>query len=672
MDKPAADETIHYYTGHEITYLLPENALYTVTGHKQTEVGTYTVTVTLKPYTGLSWSDGTTDPATYTFTISEMSDEAAAQLAAAFAARLEALGDAPVFPLCKPEVDGLAADYEVLHDKVKALLADAKATLDTLKTVSDKYVELEVVFDSVKLQTKLNGYETYYLVIYNPNDTEGQFVVQDGHSWANVVVGKAAPQAWSQFILPYASAVQGDNYMVYNGANVGLTSGGWQARVYGYVDADATAASVGKVVDAVEALSVGSLTTADEAAVIVARDLYNALSDYAKTQVPTATVDRLTTAEAEMVTVKNRAAADAVTALVDALTDESSAEDVVAAKAAYDALTDAQKAFVTEETVSKLNAQVARVEEAVITAKAAAFKAKADALGETPTFPLCKPEVDSLVAEYETLDEKVKARLADTKATLDALKATADKYTKLTVTFGSDRIMTALPGYETYYLVIHSPTDNVEFYYAGVVSNWDAVGKTTLKFGYNQVEYDIRFAKAGNAYVYGGGKTINFNDKTGEWKDWTCVVYGYKADSSDTPTVRVALSVGGTTDDPTYGKVLTTNVATGGYLENWGSMTAAQLEALAAYEDVHFYIYNPNDFDVTFFFQSNDDPAWSSHDSTVCKAREWTKISLSEVFDLPEGATLVYVDVGIKDANNVLIEGFVFEGWMITDFYGTK
>ncbi|MDD7225445.1 MAG: hypothetical protein PUH48_05045, partial [Prevotella sp.] len=109
--------------------------------------------------------------------------------------------------------------------------------------------------------------------------------------------------------------------------------------------------------------------------------------------------------------------------------------------------------------------------------KAAAFKAKADALGETPTFPLCKPEVDSLVAEYETLDEKVKARLADTKATLDALKATADKYTKLTVTFGSDRIMTALPGYETYYLVIHSPTDNVEFYYAGVVSNWYAVGK---------------------------------------------------------------------------------------------------------------------------------------------------------------------------------------------------
>lgn len=383
MDKPAADETIHYYTGHEITYLLPENALYTVTGHKQTEVGTYTVTVTLKPYTGLSWSDGTTDPATYTFTISEISDEAAAELAAAFAARLEALGDAPVFPLCKPEVDGLAADYEVLHDKVKALLADAKATLD-------------------------------------------------------------------------------------------------------------------------------------------------------------------------------------------------------------------------------------------------------------------------------------------------ALKATADKYTKLTVTFDSDRIATALSGYDAYYLVIYNPTDaDMSFYYAGNV-DWSGAGHTTLKPGYNQVDYDIRFAEAGNAYVYGGGKTINFNDKTGEWKDWTCVVYGYKADSSDTPTVRVALSVGGTTDDPTYGKVLITNVTAGNSLESFKSLNAEQLKALSAYEDVHFYIYNPNDFDVTFFFQSNDDPAWSSHDSTVCKAREWTKISLSEVFDLPEGATLVYVDVGIKDANNVLIEGFVFEGWMITDFYGTK
>ena len=334
VDKPAADETTHYYTGHEITYLLPDSVFYTITGNRQTEVGTYTVTVTLKPYTGLSWSGGTTDPVTYTFVISEMSDEAAAQLAAAFAARLEALGDAPVFPLCKPEVDSLAADYEVLHDKVKALLADAKTALDALKTVSDKYVELEVVFDSVKLQTKLSGYETYYLVIYNPNDTEGQFVVQDGRSWANVVVGKAAPQAWSQFVLPYASAVQGDNYMVYNGANVGLTSGGWQARVYGYVDADAVAASVEHFVIAVNALSVGSLTTADEAAVIAARDLYNALSEYAKTQVPAATVDRLTAAEAEMVTVKNRAAADAVTALVDALTDESTAEDVIAAKTA--------------------------------------------------------------------------------------------------------------------------------------------------------------------------------------------------------------------------------------------------------------------------------------------------------------------------------------------------
>ena len=365
-----------------------------------------------------------------------------------------------------------------------------------------------------------------------------------------------------------------------------------------------------------------------------------------------------------MVTVKNRAAADAVTALVDALTDESSAEDVIAAKSAYDALTDAQKPYVTEETVNKLNAQVTRVEEAVITAKAAEFKAKVDALGETPTFPLCKPEVESLVAEYETLDEKVKARLADTKSTLDTYAAVAARYELLTATFRSDSIASTFSGYDSYFLVIYNPTDaDVSFYYAGDASGWAAVGATTLKPGYNQIAYDIRFAQQGNAYVYGDKKSIDFTGASEAWTGWVCKVYGYTADSSETPTVRVALSVGGTTDDPTYGKVLI-NDTSAGYMSNWGYMTAAQFEALSAYEDVHFYVYNPSDVDVYFFFQ--DDKNWAGLDRTLCKAGEWTKITLSQVLNLPEGANGAYVDVEKGT------EGIVFEGWMITDFYGTK
>ena len=140
-------------------------------------------------------------------------------------------------------------------------------------------------------------------------------------------------------------------------------------------------------------------------------------------------------------------------------------------------------------------------------------------------------------------------------------------------------------------------------------------------------------------------------------------MYGYTADSSDTPTVRVALSVGGKTDDPTYGKVLI-NDTSEGYMSNWGYMTAAQFEALSAYEDVHFYVYNPSDVDVYFFFQ--DDKNWAGLDRTLCKAGEWTKITLSQVLNLPEGANGAYVDVEKGT------EGIVFAGWMITDFYGTK
>ena len=527
--------------------------------------------------------------------------------------------------------------------------------------------EANVQCASDKIVTKLKAHECYFLAVWNPNEEEGDFRVDNGEgTWHTVVGGKVAPKAWTLFSLPYAEATYGNNYTYYNGASVDPDANGWSVRVFGYLNADAVATAVQNVTDAIGALTLGSLTPADEVAVTNARALYNALTGYAKAQLPADAAEHLAAAEAEIAVAKDKAAADAVTARIEALTDESTSEDVIAAKNAYDKLTETQKGYVTSETLVKLNAQIARVEEEVAAADAAAFKAKADALG-TPVFPRDIDIINALAAEWNTLSEKAKAKLDETKAKLDTYTATAAKYVSLNVTFGPDRIMSTFSGYDEYYLVIYNPTGaDVAFYYAGNASSWAPVGATTLKAGsYTQIAYDLRFVEQGNAYLYGGGggQTMNFTGNSEAWAGWTCKVYGYTADS-DTPTLRVALSVGGTTDDPTYGKVLSGNV-TEGYFSAWGYMKRAQLEALAAYGDVHFYIYNPSGVDVYFFFQ--DDANWSALDRTCLKAGEWTKVSLSAVLSsLPDGANGVYVDVEKET------EGIVFEGWKITDFYGTK
>ncbi|MCD8040071.1 MAG: hypothetical protein LUF82_00940, partial [Clostridia bacterium] len=68
---PEADGTTFTYNGSEQTYTIASNELYTVTGNKQTNAGTYTVTVALNDATNYAWSDGTTAAKTYTFTIAK-------------------------------------------------------------------------------------------------------------------------------------------------------------------------------------------------------------------------------------------------------------------------------------------------------------------------------------------------------------------------------------------------------------------------------------------------------------------------------------------------------------------------------------------------------------------------------------------------------------------------
>ncbi|MCD8040072.1 MAG: hypothetical protein LUF82_00945, partial [Clostridia bacterium] len=68
---PSEDTTEFTYTGSELTYTLDTNDAYTISGNKQTDAGTYTVTVTLNDTINYVWADGSTDPVTYTWTIAK-------------------------------------------------------------------------------------------------------------------------------------------------------------------------------------------------------------------------------------------------------------------------------------------------------------------------------------------------------------------------------------------------------------------------------------------------------------------------------------------------------------------------------------------------------------------------------------------------------------------------
>lgn len=67
---PAADTTVFTYTADEQTYALAASPDYTVSDNTvQTNVGDYTVLVSLNDTANTEWEDGTTEEKTYTFSI---------------------------------------------------------------------------------------------------------------------------------------------------------------------------------------------------------------------------------------------------------------------------------------------------------------------------------------------------------------------------------------------------------------------------------------------------------------------------------------------------------------------------------------------------------------------------------------------------------------------------
>lgn len=653
--KPAADQTTFYYTGHQLTYNVAENALYTVSGNKQTEIGSYTVTVTLKPYDGLTWEDGTTAEVTFTFEIVEMTDSAAADLAQAFANKVTALNGQLLLPRDKMAVEGLVADYEVLHDKVKALLADVKTALDGMKAQADKYTQLEVVFIDC-IRTALKDYEKYYIVFNNHTDAEISVFLGGNTTngkWEQTNQTKIAANTLAQIDYPSVYAEAGNIYIYVNGADINSGSG-YVFFVYGYLDAQANAEALKAFTDALNAFETGALTIADESKVVAARTAYDALSAFVKKQVTEEQLTKLVNAENEILVAKNKAAAKTVADMIDALTNDSTAEEIQGARTAYNKLTDEQKKLVTN--LDKL----ATAEQRIVDKIAAEFKAKVDALG-TPSFPRDNDVVAALNAEFDGLIEAVKEKLGETKETLNKYIESASHYERLTPTFSNVK-MSALNGCDSYMIVFTNETgSDIVFTYAADVPGWtDSGEKYTLAKGTTLVvTIKKNFAEKG-IYPYLDGQSKKMDEVEG----LTVKVYGKKAVAGAEVVIK---SFGGSTSTTDYGMVWS---GSGDLSKDktafnfWcGTLVATDVAKFAEYNDVHFFIYNPNDVDVKFFFQ--DDPNWQNSDITTLKAKAWTKVSVSELLAL-SGVKTVYLNVLVGDA-----DPFVTNGWMISDFYGT-
>lgn len=658
--KPAADQTTFYYTGHQLTYNVTENALYTVSGNKQTEIGSYTVTVTLKPYDGLTWEDGTTAELTFTFEIVEMTDSAAADLAQAFANKVTALNGQLLLPRDKMAVEGLVADYEVLHDKVKALLTDVKTALDGMKAQADKYTQLEVVFNQNGIYGKIDGWDNLWAVIYNPTESTVKVYFEQNNPWAAEGHTDIAPHTWAQIVYSVAFAAHGEIVVYGNGVPINFndTTGGWKCLVYGTRDEAMAQERLEAFNTAVDAIS-DPLTANDADAIVTARAAYDALTPYALTLVDADKVTKLVNAEAAIGALVDQAKAQEVVALIEALTNDSTAEEIQGARTAYNKLTDEQKKLVTN--LDKL----ATAEQRIVDKIAAEFKAKVDALG-TPSFPRDNDVVAALNAEFDGLIEAVKEKLGETKETLNKYIESASHYERLTPTFSNVK-MSALNGCDSYMIVFTNETgSDIVFTYAADVPGWTDSGETyTLAKGTTLVvTIKKNFAEKG-IYPYLDGQSKKMDAIEG----LTVKVYGKKAAVG---SEVVALSVNGTTDDPTYGKVLSGTIydfgnTTQAWLQPHGFITLDNYNILKQYADknLHFYLYNPCGEDVAVEFYMMDRNAWWPYYDKVTLKAGWNKISISKIFaDEAVNAAGVQPTIGATD-----VTALSQTGWLISDFY---
>lgn len=476
---PVADESEYYYTGNEITYKIAESSLYAVTGNKQTEIGVYTVTVSLTE-PAASWEGAEEgkekEPLTFSFEIKEMTEQIAQQLASEFAGKVTALGEIQL-PRDKFVVESLLAEYEVSHANVKALLTSEKATLDGYKAQADKWtvvysdsyndwwegwkggacgsttygVATDAQLGNVvvanfkegvsggsiydKGQISATQYEKVVFYVFNPSTVDVSIQFCAGYQdWAFMSV-TATANAWTEIQLAPEAFIKatggeaGRICMIFNSAE-DLGAGWLFSNYYAYLDVELLNKTVADFNKALGELP-ETLTLENEQAVVALREQFDGFATYILAVLDPNTESKIISAEEQIVVLKDKAAAQAVAELIEALDKQNiDADKVVEAFNAYELLTAGQKAYISAELVTKLDECKILAAEAVKQAAINAFKAKIPE-SSAMEYPRDNALVTALLAEYAGLSEDIKDELTAEKATLDSYKAQADKWTAL-------------------------------------------------------------------------------------------------------------------------------------------------------------------------------------------------------------------------------------------------
>ena len=133
------------------------------------------------------------------------------------------------------------------------------------------------------LSSALNeGHDALRFYIYNPNESDVVFYVNENETWIQTELATLKTKAWTEVVLTPAVIESNDTYLTYLCVRSGASTSGWQiSPIYSF--------SVGDIVDKVQA-RIDALDTEnlDEYQVQLAREAYEALTENQKTLVEVA------------------------------------------------------------------------------------------------------------------------------------------------------------------------------------------------------------------------------------------------------------------------------------------------------------------------------------------------------------------------------------------------
>jgi len=564
-----------------------------------------------------------------------------------------------------------------------------------------------------------SGYEFFYFWMYNPTDTAYNFHLAGdvNGTWTDTPTStkNLTPKAWTKVTISAEDInlnAQGQWYVYITGGDgAGATKAGWQvSSIYAgpasvskpqlnYVDH----ADVKAVINAIDALP-DTLALTDKATVQAARAAYNALTSEQQTLVTN--LSALTAAEAKMQAMDE---ASAVIEMIDAIDAKALNETAVEnARNAYDALSDAAKAYVT-------NYATLQAYEAEIAAGAAAQARIDDVISKIAALPESVVMPDHLVfvarieaaeAAYNALTDAEKGRVTN-YARLRTLVSAIKGYDTLFIQTveGVDVIPSHVPNFTS--TVGGTATVDYDGYYGNYLRvTPNAGGKVAIQFKnfpdvsmYTKIYFNIRVVGASCDIYASDGVT---NDGWGDGWHNTWSISGYWTNNGNWIQKEIDVSTGivspnwalglrtNTTDvyfeitdivgvrpdlgeqtNAEFGTMVesgTSNVygPTYNFTQGWdsdkdlgafniGIMRSALNEG---HDTLHFYMYNPNEIDVTF--STNENETWVITEVTTLKAKAWTEVILTPAIIAANDTHLIYMCV---------TSGAGTSGWQISPIY---